>query len=195
MSVEKINPGDSTNVTVTRGAGSVESVDMHGTFKAVCYDANGNKKWEDDFPNTVTTAGKNALLNAYLGSAAVGAGTTTWYMGLIGSNGYSAISAADTLSSHTGWKESGENNSRAPGYSQSTRRQVTFAAASSGSKATANAVVFSINVAGTVKGAFIANNSTKAGTTGILYSAGLFTVGDKVVTSGDTLNVTYTASA
>jgi hypothetical protein len=195
MSVEKINPGDSTNVTVTRGAGSVESVDMHGTFKAVCYDANGNKKWEDDFPNTVTTAGKNALLNAYLGSAAVGSGTTTWYMGLIGSNGYSAIAAGDTMSSHTGWKESGENNSRAPGYSQSTRRQVTFASASSGSKATSNAVVFSINLAGTVKGAFIANNATKAGTTGILYSAGLFTVGDKVVTSGDTLNVTYTASA
>jgi len=195
MSVEKINPGDSTNVTVTRGAGSVEAVDMHGTFHAVCYDANGNKKWEDDFPNTVTTAGKNALLNAYLGATAVGVGTTTWYMGLIAANGYSAISAADTMSSHTGWKESGENNAAAPGYSQSTRRQVTFAAASSGSKATSNSVVFSIGTAGTVKGAFIANNSTKAGTTGILYSAGLFTVGDKVVTSGDTLNVTYTASA
>ena len=79
--------------------------------------------------------------------------------------------------------------------SQATRRQVTFAAASAGSKATVNAVVFSMNSAGTVKGAFIANNSTKAGTTGILYSAGLFTVGDKIVTSGDTLNITYTASA
>lgn len=195
MSVEKINPGDSTGVVVTRGAGSEESVDLHGTYHAVCYDKDGNVKWSEDFPNTVTTAGKNALLNAYLGAAAVGAGTTTWYMGLIASNGYSAISAADTMSSHTGWKESGENNAAAPGYSQTTRRQITFAAASSGSKATSNAVVFSIGTAGTVKGAFIANNSTKAGTTGILYSAGLFTVGDKVVTSGDTLNITYTASA
>ena len=195
MSVEKINSGDSTHVTITRGAGSTESVDMHGTFKAVCYDVNGNQKWSEDFPNTVTTAGKNALLNAYLGGAGVGAGTTTWYMGLIAANGYSAIAAGDAMNSHAGWKESGENNAAAPGYTQSTRRQVTFAAASSGSKATSNAVIFSVGTAGTVKGAFIANNSVKAGTTGILYSAGLFTVGDKVVTAGDTLNITYTASA
>jgi hypothetical protein len=195
MSVEKINAGDSTNVVVTRGAGSQESVDLHGTYTAVCYDAEGNVKWEEDFPNTVTTAGKNALLDAYLSAAAVGPGTTTWYMGLIAANGYSAISSSDTMNSHTGWKESGADGAAAPGYTQGTRRQVTFAASSSGSKATSNAVVFSIGTGGTVKGAFIANNATKAGTTGILYSAGLFTVGDKVVTPGDTLNITYTASA
>jgi hypothetical protein len=195
MSVEKINPGDSTSVSVTRGAGSVESVDMHGTYKAFCYDSAGNVKWEDEFPNAVTTAGKNLLLDTHFKAANVTAFTTTWYMGLIAANGYTAISTSDTMGSHTGWKESGENNAAAPGYSQSTRRQITMAAASSGSKATSNAVVFSINVAGTVKGAFIVNQSTKAGLTGTLYSAGLFTVGDKVVTSGDTLNITYTASA
>jgi hypothetical protein len=195
MSVEKINPGDSTSVSVTRGAGSVESVDMHGTYKAFCYDSAGNVKWEDEFPNAVTTAGKNLLLDTHFKAANVTAFTTTWYMGLIAANGYTAISTSDTMGSHTGWKESGENNASAPGYSQSTRRQITMAAASSGSKATSNAVVFSINVAGTVKGAFIVNQSTKAGLTGTLYSAGLFTVGDKVVTSGDTLNITYTASA
>jgi hypothetical protein len=117
------------------------------------------------------------------------------YMGLIASNNYSAIAAGDTMSSHGGWFESGAATALVPGYSQSTRRQITFAAASGGSKATANAVVFSMDRAGTVKGAFIANNATKAGTTGTLYSAGLFTVGDKVVTAGDTLNITYTASA
>ena len=195
MSVEKINPGDSTNVVVTRGAGSTESVDLRGTYTAVCLDKNGRVKWEEEFPNLVTTAGKNAILNAYLSGTGVGSQTTQMYMGLISSNGYSAIAAGDTMSSHTGWKESGENNASAPGYSQSTRRQITFAAASSGSKATSNAVVFSMSIAGTVKGAFIANNATKAGTTGTLYSAGLFTVGDKIITAGDTLNITYTASA
>jgi hypothetical protein len=195
MSIEKINTGDSTSVVVTRGAGSAESVDLHGTYTAVCLDANGRVKWADEFPNTVTTAGKNAILNAYLSGTGVGSQTTQMYMGLIAANGYSAISAADTMSSHTGWIESGAQGGRAPGYNQSGRCAVTFAAASGGSKATSNAVVFSITVAGTVKGAFIANNATKAGSTGTLYSAGLFTVGDKVVTAGDTLNVTYTASA
>lgn len=195
MSIEKINPGDSTQVSVTRGAGSIEAVDMHGTYTVFCYDSAGNIKWSDEFPNAVTTVGKNLLLDTHFKTSNVTAATTTWYMGLIASNGYSAISTSDTMSSHTGWLESGAQGASAPGYSQTTRRQLTLAAASSGSKATSNAVVFSINVAGTVKGAFIVNQSTKAGTTGTLYSAGLFTVGDKVVTSGDTLNVTYTASA
>ena len=195
MSVEKINPGDSTNITVTRGAGSVESVDMHGTYKAFCYDSAGNIKWEDEFPNAVTTVGKNLLLDTHFKTSNVTAFTTTWYMGLIAANGYSAISTADTMSSHTGWKESGENGASAPGYSQSTRRQLTLAAATAGAKATSNAVIFSMSIGGTVKGAFIVNQSTKAGSTGTLYSAGLFTVGDKVVTNGDTLNITYTASA
>lgn len=195
MSVEKINPGDNIDAAVTRGGKFKESVELHGKFTAVCYDKNGNVKWQDDFPNTVTTAGKNALLDAYLGGVAVGAGTTTWYMGLIASNNYSSISSSDTMSSHSGWLESGQVNALVPGYSQSTRRQITFAAASSASKLTANSVVFSINRSGTVKGAFIANNATKAGTTGVLYSAGLFAAGDKAVTNGDILNVTYTASA
>jgi hypothetical protein len=118
-------------------------------------------------------------------------------MGLIVSNNYSAISTSDTHASHGGWFESGAATALAPGYSQTTRRKITFAASSSGSKATSNAVVFSIDRAGTFKGAFIANSAVKASTnaSAIIYSAGLFTVGDKVVTAGDTLNVTYTASA
>ena len=44
MSIEKINTGDSTSVVVTRGAGSAESVDLHGTYTAVCLDANGRVK-------------------------------------------------------------------------------------------------------------------------------------------------------
>lgn len=197
MNNEKINPTDSIDVQITRGAGSSESFDLHGVFTAICHDKNGNLKWEDEFNNTVLTAGKNAILNIFMGTAAVNANRSTWFMGLIASNGYSAIATADTHASHAGWIESGATNGLVPRYSQSTRRQVTFAAASAGSKATSNAVIFSIDVAGTAKGAFIANNSTKASTnaSGVIYSAGLFTVGDKVLTGGDTLSITYTASA
>lgn len=197
MPTEKYDFRDNTSAFVTTNGRGAEAIDLTGVFTAVCYDENGNKKWEDTFPNTVTTVGKNAILNTHFGSAAVVANRNTWYMGLITSNGYSAIASADTHASHAGWLESGANGGRAPGYSQTTRRQVTFAAASSATKATSNNVVFTINVAGTVKGAFIANNSTKASANAspTLYSAGLFTVGDKTVSSGDTLNVTYSATA
>lgn len=197
MSIEKINPGDSTAATVTRGGGNIESVELRGVYNAVCYDKEGNVKWNEEFPNAVTTQGKNAILDRYFGGATTNGNRFTWYMGLIAANGYSAISTNDTHDSHAGWLESGANYARAPGYSQSTRRQITFAASSSGSKATSNAVVFTISVAGTIKGAFIANSAVKASTnaSAVIYSAGLFTIGDKIVTPGDTLNVTYTASA
>lgn len=195
MTIETIKLSDINSSSVTRNAQTSESVSVHGVYKAVCYDAEGKIKWEDNFPNTVTTAGKNNLLNIYLGANSVTAVPVTWYLGLIAANGYSAIAAADTAASHAGWIESGAQGASAPGYSQGTRRGVTFAAAASSAKATSNAAIFTISVAGTVKGAFLINNATKAGTGGILYSAGLFTVGDKVVTASDTLNVTYTASA
>jgi hypothetical protein len=46
-----------------------------------------------------------------------------------------------------------------------------------------------------VGGAFLISNNTKNGTTGVLFSASDFSApGDRVVASGDTLNVTYTFS-
>jgi hypothetical protein len=44
----------------------------------------------------------------------------------------------------------------------------------------------------TIAGAFLCN--VASGTSGILFSAGDFSAGDKVVANGDTLNVTYTFS-
>jgi hypothetical protein len=46
---------------------------------------------------------------------------------------------------------------------------------------------------GTVAGAFLTTVAT--GTSGILFSEGDFTGGDKIVASGDTINVTYTFNA
>jgi hypothetical protein len=190
MTLEKIKAEDLTSAVVTRGASSVESVNMSGVYHATCYDSEGNLKWSDTIENTVVTAGKNSLLDVYLRAQTQ---ITTWYFGIISSVSYSAIAAGDTPSSHSGWREAG--NANAPTYSEGVRQTAAWSAASSSSITTSSAASFSITSSGTVKGAFLISVATKDATTGTLYSAGLFTVGDKIVSSGDTINVTYTASA
>jgi hypothetical protein len=182
---EVIIPNEEANASVIRGAKEVESVNATGKYVAQCFDVHGNLKWEESYDNLVTTQGKNNLLDKYLGGTSY---TATWYLGLISSTGYTAVAAGDTANSHTGWAEFS-------GYSQSTRVAPVFNAASSGSKATTSAAVFSVLSANTIKGTFLISQSTKGGYSGVLYSAGLFSGGDKTIANGDVVNVTYTASA
>lgn len=169
------------------GKNAAASGEAHaeGHYVVECRDAAGNLKWSDGFDNLVTTAGKNDALDKYLSGSSY---TAAWYIGLIGATGYAAgVAAGDTAASHAGWTED-------QSYSQATRPVASFAAASGGSKALSAAASFSINANVTIKGCILISNSTKGGTTGVLYSAGLFTGGDKVVQSGDTLNVMWTGS-
>ena len=85
-----------------------------------------------------------------------------------------------------------------PGTAYSgNRKAATFAAATSGvnpSVVTNSASPSSFSMLGTytVAGALLCNAAS--GTSGLLFSAGDFTGGDKQVDSGDQLNVTYTFS-
>ena len=144
------------------------------------------QKWLDDFNNTIMTAGGNDLLDKYLAGSAY---TAAWYMGLVSSTSYSAIAAADTSASHAGWLEAGSANQ--PTYSQGTRVAPSWSAASAKTKASSANIVFSITGTGTAKGAFLISVSTKDGTTGILFSAGLFSQGDRAVVNLDTINGSY----
>lgn len=137
------------------------------------------------FWNGITTAGINNLFNVYFGATSKAA---AWYMGLIASSGYSALAAADTMSSHAGWTEETSN------YSQATRPQWTPASASGGSVSNSSSVDFTITGTVTVKGIFLADNSTKSGTTGTLWATALFTSGDQALVNGQTLKVTYICS-
>lgn len=140
-------------------------------------------------PNLVTDVGARFLLDNGLAGSAY---TAAFFLGLISATSYTAVANADTMASHAGWLEAGATN--APAYSESTRRTAAWAAAASRSKAFSAGVVFTFTNSGTVKGPFLTTVSTKDGTTGTLYSAGLFTGGDQPVVNTNTLTVTYTAS-
>jgi len=194
--MEKLSLRDRCDANVQRIGGIKESLGLRGIFTAVCRDRNGDEKWRETMNNTIMTLGKNAALDAFL--AGSGYTVTGPYMGLISSVGYSAIAAADTMSSHAGWAEAGVTTNY-PLYN-GDRKTCVFAAASGGSKALSTGLVFTCETTGgTVKGMFLVFSSgavaTKGDTNGVLLSAGLFTGGDKVLGVGDTVTVSYTMSA
>lgn len=149
----------------------------------VAFDAHNHQlAWSDNFYNTVVTTGLNKLLDA---AFKTGLTSPTWYVGLVDNSGWTAYAAGDTMSSHTGWSESAA-------YSNSTRPAFTPGSISGGSvDNTASKAVFNINATATIRGAFLADNSTKSGTTGTLYGEGDFGASRSVL-SGDTLNVSIT---
>jgi hypothetical protein len=183
---DKVQMADVCEASVTRGANHKEATSISGYYTVECFN-NGQLKWKDDIHNLVTTVGKNFTMDTTLGNTAGGAV-------VMGLKGTGTAVVADTQSSHASWLEVGLAN--APTYT-GNRPTPTFSAASAGAKTTSSAVTFAITSSGTVAGCFIniGGSSTKDNTTGTLFSAGDFTAGSKTVTSGDTLSVTYTATA
>lgn len=136
-------------------------------------------RWEDEFWNIVVTAGLNKLLDA---TFKTGLTSPAWYVGLKGTG---SMLAADTMASHSGWAE-------IVPYSDSTRPAFTPGSISAGAvDNSASKATFNINTSSTVYGCFLADNSTKSGTTGTLYGGGDFGSSRSVI-NGDTLNITVT---
>lgn len=159
-----------------------------GVYKVQCVGADGHVKWEEAMHNLVVNQGLQDMVATYLDA---GTQVTTWYLGLItGPGSGTTIAAADTLASHSGWTEFSN-------YS-GNRKAATFGTATTADPSvidnSASPASFSISGGGgTVAGAFLCSAAT--GTSGILFSASDFqSPGDRVVVSGDTLNVTYTFS-
>lgn len=182
---DNLSANDKVEASTSYNTQPHDSMAIEGYYTAVCYDATGTVKWEEDIHNVVCTVGKNATLDGILGNSAQGAV-------VMGLKGTGTAVAADTMTSHATWLEVGLAN--APTYS-GNRPAPTFSAASAGSKTTSSAVSFSMTGTGTVAGCFIniGGSATKDTTTGILFSAGDFS-SSKSVVSGDTIAVTYTAT-
>jgi hypothetical protein len=169
---------------VTEGAGAA------GVYTLQCFDKDGKLKWEESSHNLVVNVGLQDMNAKYFAGSSY---TATWFIGLIdGPGSGTTIAAGDTAASHAGWTEN-------VGYSNATRPAATFGTATTANPSvqtnSASPASFSINATSTIAGAFLISNSTKGGTTGILFSASDFqSPGDRSVVSGDTLNVTYTFS-
>lgn len=163
-----------------------DTLTPQGSFRVICVGADGVEKWRDVIHNLITTVGKNDLLDKYLKGAAY---TQTFRMGLKGAG---AADATDTQASHAGWLEVGLAN--APTYT-GNRKDVTMGSAAAGSSVSPGQA-FAITSSGTVAGCFTNNggSATKDNTTGILFSAGDFSEGNRAVLNGDTITVTYTLS-
>lgn len=187
MLKETTQIADACSATVDRGASHSEATSISGYYVVECFDKDGNLKWKDDIHNLVTTVGKNLTMDTVLGNSAAGAV-------VMGLKGTGTPDVGDTQASHATWLEVGLAN--APTYS-GNRKTPTFSAATGGVKSTSTPVVFSMTGSGTVAGCFIniGGSATIDDTTGTLFSAGDFTAGSKTVTSGDTLSVTYSATA
>jgi hypothetical protein len=182
---EKSSLADSVGASLVAGGNLRQGAGASGVYTVVCIGADGVEKWRDEFPNLVVNEGLQYMNDTFFDGTTY---TAAWYLGLItGPSSGTTFAAADTMLSHGGWTED-------TAYSNATRPAVTFGAASLAdpSVIATTATSFSINGTTTVAGAFLTTDDTKGGTAGTLFSASDFTGGDRLLQSGDTLNVTYT---
>lgn len=198
MTQEISNFGDNAQISMQSNVIGSETVGIEGAYHVVCRDAEGNVKWEQEFPNLVNAVGKQLMLDTLLSGTSYT--TVGPYLGLISGTSLT-FAAADTMSSHT-WSEF--TNYTVGG--SAVRGTAVFASATSTGTTptnvttkTATAITYTITGAGgTVGGCFLVTgsgaSSTQGNTSGTLYSAGAFATA-KVTTAGDTVSVTYSTTA
>jgi hypothetical protein len=187
MSTEISKAQDAVSASLVSRPGSTERVGAGGVFTVTCHGSDGQLKWSDSFHNLVVNEGLQDMNSKYFKGSGY---TAAWYLGLVtGPGSGTTFAAGNTLASHAGWTE----NTAYTG----NRKAVTFGTATTADPSvidnSAAPSSFTMNAnAQVIAGAFLC--SVASGTSGVLFSAGDFTGGDKTVDSGDTLAVTYTFS-
>jgi len=190
--------GDQATITLNAGAKANETVGIEGVYKVECRDKEGNLKWEDSFPNLVVAVGKQLLLDTLL--KGVSYSVTGPFLGLTSASLTPA--ATDTMATIVPSSEF--TNYTVLG--SAVRGTAAFASATSTgttptnvTTSTATAITYTITGAGgTVYGCFLVTgtgaSSAQGNTGGTLYSVGNFATA-KITTAGDTVSVTYSATA
>ena len=171
-----------TNLKKNKPSGTKinESLSIGHFYNIECYDSKGNLKWNDDFENIVVTTGRNHYLDVTLKT---GTASPFWYVGLKNST----IAVAEDTISNKGFVE-------ITAYTNTTRPLFVVGNILEGSVDNSfSKAEFIINESTVVGGAFLVNQNTKGGTTGILLGAGEFNI-NRTVIAGDTIKVTITCS-
>lgn len=178
---ERLSVSDCAEAALIRRQNLAEAIRApRFTYLVECRSAAGRRRWVEEVANLVTIQGKNDLLAKYFQGSGY---TAAWFVGLIDSVGFSAVDGADTAASHLGWSE----NTAA--YSQATRQALVLGTPAGASvDNSASLATFSIVNPATIQGSFVASQSTKGGTGGILYSASAWQTPRPVIAS-DVLTV------
>lgn len=188
MMNEQSKANDTVGASLSRAIQSNDSAKAGGVYRIECRDSAGNLKWVAEEHNLVVNEGLQDMNAKYFTGSSYSA---TWYLGLYGSAATNNPVAGDTAASHS--------FTEITPYSNATRPTCTFGTPTTADPSvatnSASPATFTINATATVGGAFLISNSTKGGSTGVLFSASDFAApGDRSVASGDSLVVTYTFS-
>jgi hypothetical protein len=200
MTNELASCGDNAVATLQANVTIPEGMGVDGHYHVECRDANGNLKWEEEFPNLVVQGGKELMLNTLLRTS--GTYTTVGpFLGL--TNATLTPAATDTMTTLVG---GGKEFTAYTVGGSAVRGTAVFAAASSTGTTPSNvttsaatAITYTITGGGgTIYGCFLVTGTgavnTQSSTAGTLYSEGNFSVA-KATTAGDTVSVTYSTTA
>ena len=189
MLINQASSSDKVGAAICRTVTAADKVAAGGVFTVTCLGADGQIKWQESLKNLVVNQGLQDMNTKYFKGSAY---TATWYVGLYGAAASNNPTANDTAASHPGFTE-------VVPYSNATRPAATFGTATTADPSvlsnSASPAIFTINATATVGGAFLISDNTKSGTAGVLFSASDFAApGDRAVSSGDTINISYTFS-
>ena len=144
----------------------------------------GRPLWRFRIRNAATDAGLNDLLSV---GFAGGTQRLAWYLGLISSSGFSAISGSDTMAAHAGWSE-------ITAYGSATRPQWTPLSVSGKLAQNTDTVNFTMSATSSLRGIFVVSENTKGGTSGILWATALLPAAQQLV-NNQVIRVTYGVQA
>lgn len=184
---EKLKLGDKTAAGVRAGKGEAEEYGapgFQGTFRCMRQGPNGPYvAWQDDWKNVVVNQGKAFLLNRFFGTRSNSATNGGWFL---------ALHSATTASNHS-WADI--SASQVHSYGANTPL-ITFASDGTGVSTSVSATYGFSASTQTVSGAAVLWYTTNTMSTSVAggnlteYSEGQFAAGSRLVSSGDTLQVT-----